>query len=79
VRYAVALAGAATAIDRFLSARQAWNDWHQWAASDPSLADFFRTSFWVDAGTGAFALGIAAFIFWLLGLGPPGKDSGGVR
>jgi hypothetical protein len=38
-RYRVALVGGFLAGNQLLAARRAWRGWHQWAISDPSLAD----------------------------------------
>jgi len=60
VRYCVALVGGLIAGNQLLAARQAWRDWHAWVVSDPSLADFYRTDFWVDVVTAALSVAVAA-------------------
>ena len=74
VRYAVALVGGFLAGNQLLAARGAWRGWHQWAISDPSLADFYRTDFWIDVGTTALVVSVAGFLFWLLGPHSRGAD-----
>ena len=70
VRYCVALVGGLIAGNQLLAARQAWRNWHAWVVSDPSLADFYRTDFWVDVVTAALSVAVAGFLFWLLGPHP---------
>lgn len=67
VRYGILLLGGLLAGNRLLAAYQAWKPWHEWATSDPSLADFYRTEFWLGLGSATLVLGVAAFLFWLLG------------
>ena len=48
IRYALVLLGGILAGARVMAAIQAWREWHAWETSDPSLADFFRTEFWLQ-------------------------------
>jgi hypothetical protein len=67
VRHGIAVVGALLAGNRLLAAHRAWKAWQEWAVGDPSLADFYRTDFWLDGGSAAAVLAVAAFLCWLLG------------
>jgi hypothetical protein len=75
VRYCVALVGGLIACNQVLAASQAWHDWHAWVVTDPSLADFYRTDFWVDVVSAAPSVAVAGFLCWLLG---PHHRAGGL-
>jgi hypothetical protein len=66
VRYGILLVGCLWGGNQLLAAYRAWKAWHEWATGDPSLADFYRTEFWLDVGTATLVLGVAVFLFWLL-------------
>jgi hypothetical protein len=66
IRYALVLLGGFLAGGRMVAAIHAWREWHAWEGSDPSLADFFRTEFWLQVAFAAFTLAATYVAFWLL-------------
>ena len=79
VRYALVLLGGFLAGGRLTAAIQAWRDWHTWATSDPSLADFHRTEFWLQVGATGLSLASTYIAWWLLRPRParePGDHAG---
>ncbi len=62
-RYGLALFGGLLAGGRLVDAARAWREWHRWNASDPSAADLYRTTFWVDIVIVVLILGIAGLLY----------------
>jgi len=65
-RYGVVLAGGFVSGNRAIDAIQAWRHWREVALSDPSAADLYRTTFWLDLGIAAGSLAVACLVWWLL-------------
>jgi hypothetical protein len=66
IRYALVLLGGFLAGGRVVAATQAWREWHAWTISDPSLADFHRTEFWLQVGATGLSLAVTYIAWWLL-------------
>ena len=66
VRYALVLLGGFLAGGRGVAAIHAWREWHAWDTSDPSLADFFRTEFWLQLVFAGCTLAATYVVFRLL-------------
>jgi hypothetical protein len=43
-----------------------YREWHHNLSFDPSLADFWRTSFWINTIGAALVLAVAIGVFFLL-------------
>lgn len=71
VRYLVVLVTGFIAGSRAVDALRSWQEWHSWAAQDPSGADAYHTFFLVNSATAILSLSIAGLVWWLLRPGPP--------
>ena len=65
-RYGVVLAGGFIAGNRAVDAVEAWRHWRELAVSDPSAAELYQTTFWLDLGIAAVSVGLACLVWWLL-------------
>jgi hypothetical protein len=66
VRHLLVLLGGFIVGSRLIDAVENWRQWHEWAVSDPSAADLYRTNFWIDVVVVIIALGVTGLIYWLL-------------
>jgi hypothetical protein len=66
IRHALVLLGGFITGSRLIDAVENWRLWHEWAVSDPSAADLYRTNFWVDVASVILTLGMTGLIYWLL-------------
>jgi ABC-type sulfate transport system permease component len=66
IRYLVVLVTGFIAGSRAVDAAQSWREWRNWAATDPSQAEAYRTFFLTNAATATLSLVIAALVWWLL-------------
>jgi hypothetical protein len=66
VRFVLLLLGGFFAGSRLVEAADNWRDWHRWAVADPSAADLYRTSFWIDVAIVILTLSLTGLIYWLL-------------
>lgn len=66
IRYIAVLVTAFFAGSRAVDAIRSWQEWHIWAARDPSGADAYKTFFTANALAAALSLAIAALVWWLL-------------
>jgi len=66
VRLALVFAGGFFVGGRLVDAVRAWRLWRATAASDPSAADLYRTTLWLDLGSAAVAAAIVGLVYWLL-------------
>ena len=73
IRYGVVLITGFIAGSRTVEAARSWQEWHTWAAQDPSGAEAYRTFFLVDVALALLSLSIAALVWWLLK--PARRDS----
>ena len=74
VRYIVVLAAGFIAGSHTVDAARSWQEWHTWAARDPSGAEAYRTYFLVSLTVALLSLSIAGLVWWLLR--PPSGDQG---
>ena len=70
IRYLLVLLGGFLGGGRLVAAVHAWREWHAWETSDPSLADFFRTEFWLQLTFAGITLAATFVVFRILR--PPG-------
>jgi hypothetical protein len=68
----VVLAGGFIAGNRAIDAVEAWRRWRELAVSDPSAADLYRTTAWLDVGITAVGVGLAGLVWWVLRPPPAG-------
>ena len=66
VRYVVVLLTGFIAGSRSVDAVRSWQEWHTWAARDPSGAEAYRTFFLVNLSVALLSLSIAGLVWWLL-------------
>jgi hypothetical protein len=66
VRHALVLLGGFIVGSRLIDTVENWRRWHEWAVSDPSAADLYRTNFWIDVVIVIVTLGMTGLIYWLL-------------
>jgi hypothetical protein len=66
VRYIVVLVTGFIAGSRVVDAIRSWQEWHTWAARDPSGAGAYRTFFTVNVLAAIVSLLIAGLVWWLL-------------
>jgi hypothetical protein len=66
VRLAVVFAGGVFVGGRLVDAGRAWRLWRQTVATDPSAAELYRTTVWLDLGSAALAAAIVVLVYWLL-------------
>ncbi|HYC32269.1 MAG TPA: hypothetical protein VEB59_08270 [Gemmatimonadales bacterium] len=66
IRYLLVLLGGFVAGGRAVAAIDAWREWHAWETSDPSLADSFRTEFWLQLTLTGITLAAAYVVFRML-------------
>jgi len=66
IRWGLFLAGIVVAARRVPLMVGDFREWHRSLDIDPSAADFWRTSFWINAGGAAVILAIAFGIYFLL-------------
>jgi hypothetical protein len=66
VRYTVVVVAGFIAGNRTVDAARAWQDWHSWAAMDPTGAEAYRTFFLVSTTVALLSLSIAGLVWWLL-------------
>ncbi len=66
VRYLVVLVTGFIAGSRIVEPARSWQEWHIWAARDPSGAEAYRTFFLVNVAVAALSLSIAVLVWWLL-------------
>jgi hypothetical protein len=71
-RTGVVLAGGFVAGSRVVGALEAWQGWRALAVSDPSAADLYRTTAWIDLGIAVVSVALAGLVRWLLR--PPADD-----
>jgi hypothetical protein len=65
-RYLTVLLAGFIGGSRAVDAIRSWQEWHAWAARDPSGADAYKTFFMVNAASAALSLAIGALVWWLL-------------
>jgi hypothetical protein len=73
IRYVVVLVTGFIAGSRTVDAARSWQEWHNWAAQDPSGADAYRTFFLVNTAVALLSLSIAGLVWWLLKPGRSGS------
>ena len=73
IRYLVVLVTGFIAGSRTVEAVRSWQEWHNWAAQDPSGAQAYRTFFQVNLAVALISLAIAGLVWWLL---RPGSRTG---
>ena len=73
VRYVVVLITGFIAGSRTVEAARSWQEWHSWAAQDPSGAEAYRTFFLVNTAVALLSLSIAGLVWWLLKPGSSGS------
>lgn len=66
IRWGLFLAGIVVAARRVPLILGDYREWHRNLNFDPSLADFWRTSFWINTIGTSFILAVAIGIFFLL-------------
>ena len=66
VRHLLVLLGGFITGSRLIDAVENWRQWHEWAVSDPSAADLYRTNFRIDVVIVIITLGVTGLIYWLL-------------
>jgi hypothetical protein len=66
LRYIVVLVTGFIAGNRAVDAIRSWQEWHSWAARDPSGADAYKSFFITNAAAAALSLAIAVLVWWLL-------------
>ena len=66
LRYTVVLVTGFLAGSRTVEAARSWQEWHTWAAQDPSGAEAYRTFFLVNTAVALLSLSIAGLVWWLL-------------
>jgi hypothetical protein len=66
LRLALVFAGGFFVGGRLVDAVRAWRLWRQAAGTDPSAADLYRTTLWLDLGSAALAVAIVGLVHWLL-------------
>ena len=66
IRYVVVFVTGFIAGNRAIDAIRSWQEWHSWAARDPSGADAYKTFFMTNALAAAVSLAIAGLVWWLL-------------
>jgi hypothetical protein len=66
IRWGLLLAGIVVAARRAPLILSDYREWHRNLTFDPSLADFWRTSFWINMIGAGFVLAVAIGIFFLL-------------
>jgi ABC-type Fe3+ transport system permease subunit len=66
VRFAVVFAGGFFIGGRLVDGVRAWRLWQQTAATDPSAADLYRTTVWLDFASAGIAAAIVGLVYWLL-------------
>jgi hypothetical protein len=66
IRYVVVFVTGFIAGNRAIDAIRSWQEWHSWAARDPSGADAYKTFFMTNAMAAAVSLAIAGLVWWLL-------------
>jgi hypothetical protein len=66
IRYLVVLVTGYIAGSRTVDAARSWQEWHIWAARDPSGAEAYRTFFLVNSAVALLSLSIAGLVWWLL-------------
>ena len=79
VRLAILFAGTFFIGGRLIDAWRSWRLWQQTVATDPSAADLYRTTVWLDLVTAGIVAAIVALVYWLLrpppGAGYPGATA----
>jgi hypothetical protein len=65
-RYLAVLLAGFIGGDRAVDAIRSLQEWHTWAARDPSGADAYWTFFLVNTAAAALSLAIGALVWWLL-------------
>jgi hypothetical protein len=66
IRYMVVLVTGFIGGSHVVDAIRSWQEWHIWAARDPSGAEAYKTFFMANAVTAALSLAIAGLVWWLL-------------
>ena len=66
VRLAFVFAGGFFVGGRLIDAGRAWRLWQQTVATDPSAADLYRTTVWLDLSSAAVVAAIVGLVYWLL-------------
>jgi hypothetical protein len=74
IRYLVVLVTGFIAGSRTVEAVRSWQEWHSWAAQDPSGSEAYRTFFLVNSAVALISLSIAGLVWWLL---RPSSRTGG--
>ena len=73
VRLALVFAGGFFVGGRLIDAWRAWHLWQQTATTDPSAADLYRTTVWLDLLSAGVAAAIVGLVYWLLRLRSAGR------
>jgi ABC-type Fe3+ transport system permease subunit len=79
VRLALVFFGGFFVGGRVVDAVRAWRLWQETAASDPSAADLYRTTFWIDVGSAGVTAALVGLIYYLLRPRRPAAVNGGAR
>jgi hypothetical protein len=66
IRYIVVLATGFIGGSRVVDAIRSWQEWHIWAARDPSGAEAYKSFFMANAVAAVLSLAIAGLVWWLL-------------
>jgi hypothetical protein len=74
IRLALVFAGGVFMGGRVVDAVRAWRLWRAVAATDPSAADLYRSTVWLDLGSAAVAAALVGLLYRLL---RPGRDTSG--
>lgn len=78
VRLAFVFCGGFFIGGRLVDAVRVWRLWQETAVIDPSAADLYRTTFWIDVGSAGIAAAIVGLVHWLLRTRPGGPGTGPV-
>lgn len=66
VRLALVFAGGFFIGGRVIDAGRAWRLWRDTVATDPSAADLYRTTIWLDLASAGIVAAIVGLAYWLL-------------
>jgi hypothetical protein len=66
VRLALVFGGGFFVGGRLIDAWRAWRLWQQTLVTDPSAADLYRTTVWLDLASAAVVGLILGLVYWLL-------------
>jgi hypothetical protein len=65
-RWALVFGGGFFIGGRLIDAWRAWRLWQRTIATDPSAADLYRTTVWLDLASAAVVAAIVGLAYWLL-------------